>query len=251
MSDEQDFMEEIEFAKLGRGPEGELWRSWKDDQDPQKLGQLIQSFRPMIRSAVRKWSGGGVPDPTLEANAEILAVKAFNSYDPRKYATTSLGTHVYNNMKRLSRVVTTHQNVARIPEHRTQKIGTYKNVKSYLEGELDREPTSAELADQLGWSLKDVNKMENSLRQDLLYSGDVLADYSMPGTYDDERRRDLVDFIYYELDPEEKTVFEYLTGKYGKPKKTAREIAAVMGVSDATVSRIRKRIEKKFEQFSG
>jgi DNA-directed RNA polymerase specialized sigma subunit len=93
--------------------------------------------------------------------------------------------------------------------------------------------------------------MENSLRQDLLYSGDVLSDYSMPGAYDDERRRDVIDFIYYELDPQEKTVYEYLTGKYGKPKKTAGEIASIMGVSDATVSRIRKRIEKKVAGYLG
>jgi len=244
-----DLLEELEFAKLGSGPEGDVWSEWKQDRDPNKLGDLLTSFRPMIRSAVRKWSGSGISDRILTDNAEILAVTAFNSYDPQMPA--SLGTHVFNNMKRLSRVVSSNQNVARIPEHRTQKIGTFQNVKSYLEGELDREPTASEMSDRLGWSLKDVNLMENSLRKDLLYSGDVLADYSLPGTSEDEKRRDLVDFIYYELDSREKLVFEYLTGKYGKPKKTASEIAGIMGVSDATVSRIRKSIEQKIERHSG
>ena len=245
----RELLVELEFAKLGSGSEGAVWSTWKQDQDPAKLGQLLTSFRPMIRSVVRKWSGGGVSDQILRDNAEILAVKAFRSYDPGKPA--SLGTHVFNGMKRLSRVVTSNQNVARIPEHRSQKIGTFQNIRAHLEGELDREPTSAELAETLGWSLKDVNTMEWSLRKDLLRSGDVLADYALPATHASEKQRDLVDFIYYELDSREKLVFEYLTGKYGKPKSTAGEIAKLMGVSDATVSRIRKRIENKIEKYSG
>lgn len=240
--------EELEFAKLGQGPEGDIWQAWRKDKDPDKLGQLITSFRPMIKSVVRKWSGSGVSEQVLTDNAEILAARAFNTFDPDRAA--SLGTHVFNNMKKLSRIVIDNQNVARIPEHRTQKIGTFQNAKSYLEGELDREPTSSELSTQLGWSLKDVNKMESSLRKDLLYSGDVLADYSLPGVYEDEKRRDLVDFIYYELDPQEKLVYEYLTGKYGKPKTPANQVAKILKMSDATVSRIRKRIEQKLEKYS-
>ena len=242
-------MTTIKEAVERREREAKLWSAWKEDKRPDVLEPLLSSFRPMIRSAVRKWSGGGIPDPVLTAKAEVFAVRAFGSFDPSKDA--SLGTHVFNNVQRLSRVVTSNQNVARIPEHRVAKIGTYKNVRSHLEGELDREPTSSEMATQLGWSLKDVNRMESSLRQDLLVSEDVLGDYYAPGWQQDERDRDLVDFIYYELDAREKTVFEYLTGKYGKPKKTAREIAKTMGVSDATVSRLRKSIERKIEKHSG
>lgn len=248
MTDEEA-TEMLEFAKLGRGSEGELWREWRKDNDPKKLGQLLDSFQPMIKSTVRKWSGSSVPDSVLKDNAEILAVKAFKTYDESSAA--SLGTHVFNNMKGISRIVTSNQNVARIPEHQVQKIGTFKTVKSHLEGELDREPTAIEMSERLGWSLKDVNYMESALRKDLLSSGDVIADYAMPGVHDDERRRDLVDFIYYELDPREKLVFEYLTGKYGKPRKTAAEIASTMGVSDATVSRIRARIEEKIRKYGG
>lgn len=229
--------------------EAKLWERWKMDRTPDNLEPLLTSFKPMIRSVVRKWSGSGIPDPVLTANAEVFAVRAFDSFNPKKNA--SLGTHVYNNVQRVSRVVTSNQNVARIPEHRVAKIGTYQNIKSHLEGELDREPTSAELADRLNWSLKDVNRMESALRQDLLSSDDVLGDYHRPGWRQEERDRDLVDFIYYELSPREKTVFEYLTGKYGKEKKTASEIARIMGVSNATVSRIRKDIERKIEGHLG
>lgn len=242
-------MTSIKEAIDRREREAKLWESWRQDKRPGTLEPLLASFKPMIRSAVRKWSGGGIPDPVLTAKAEVFTVKAFNSFDPSREA--SLGTHVFNNVQRLSRVVTSNQNVARVPEHRVARIGTYKNVKSYLEGELDREPTSAEMAERLGWSLKDVNRMESALRQDLLASDDVLGDYHNPGWHQDERARDLVDFVYYELDPREKTVFEYLTGKYGKPKKTASEIAGIMGVSNATVSRIRKKIEQKIEKHIG
>jgi RNA polymerase sigma factor (sigma-70 family) len=239
----------IKEATDRRAREAKMWEKWKQDRNPANLEPLLSSFKPLIRSAVRKWSGSGIPDPVLTAKAEVFAVKAFGSFDPKKKA--SLGTHVFNNVQRLSRVVTTNQNVARIPEHRVAKIGTYQNIRSHLEGELDREPTSAEMADKLSWSLKDVNRMEAALRQDLLASDDVLGDYHKTGWQQDERNRDLVDFIYYELAPREKTVFEYLTGKYGKTKKTASQIAKIMGVSNATVSRIRKNIERKIEGHLG
>jgi RNA polymerase sigma factor (sigma-70 family) len=233
----------------GRKDEMKMWEDWKKSKDPHKLNNLLTSYRPMIKSTVRKWSGGGISDSVLRAKAEVQAVKAFKSYNPNKG--TSLGTHVFNNMKKVSRVVYENQNVARIPEHRITKIGTYQNVKSFLEGKYDREPTSSELSTELGWSLKDVNKMERALKQDLLVSNDLLSDYSMQSTFEDEEARDIVDFIYYELSPREKTVFEYLTGKYGKPKLSAGEIAKKMRVSDATVSRIRKSIEKKIVKHRG
>ena len=242
-------MSSIKEAIERREREAKLWDTWRKDKNQSSLEPLLTSFKPMIKSVVRKWSGSGIPDPVLTAKAEVFAVRAFNSFDPSKDA--SLGTHVFNNVQRLSRVVTTNQNVARIPEHRVAKIGTFQNVKSHLEGELDREPTSGELSERLGWSLKDVNRMESSLRQDLLVSSDVMGDYNNSDWHQDERNRDLVDFIYYELDPREKTVFEYLTGKYGKPKKTAGEIATIMGVSDATISRLRKSIEQKIEARIG
>jgi len=242
-------MTSIKEAVERREREAKLWGTWKRNKRPENLEPLLSSFKPMIRSVVRKWSGGGIPDPVLTAKAEIFAVRAFDSFNPKREA--SLGTHVFNNVQRLSRVVTSNQNVARVPEHRVAKIGTYKNIQGHLEGELDREPTSSEMAEKLGWSLKDVNRMEAALRQDLLASDDVLGDYHTGDWHDDERARDLVDFIYYELSPREKIVFEYLTGKYGKPKKTASEIATIMGVSNATVSRIRKGIEEKIEKHIG
>lgn len=226
-----------------------MWQDWREHKDPTKLNDLLISFKPMIKSTVRKWSGGGISDSVLRAKAEVQAVKAFKSYNPDKG--TSLSTHVFNNMKKVSRIVYENQNVSRIPEHRITKIGTYKNVKSFLEGRLDREPTSSELATELGWSLKDVNKMERALQQDLLVSNDLLGDYSMQSTYDEERDRDVVDFIYYELDEREKQVFEYLTGKYGKPKLSAGDIARRLNMSDATVSRIRKGIEQKIVKHRG
>lgn len=229
--------------------EFQLWKQWNKDKDPQKLESLLHSFKPMIQSAVTKWSGAGIAPPILESKAQVQAVHAFNNYDPNQRA--ALSTHVYNNLQKLSRIVYENQNVARIPEHRITKIGTFNNVYDYLESKFDREPTSAELSQELGWSLKDVNKMQAALRKDLVASSDLLADYGTTSFQNEERQRDFVDFIYYELDPQEKLVYEYLTGKYGKPKLSAGDIATRMNVSDATVSRIRKRIENKVREYMG
>ena len=57
----------------------------------------------------------------------------------------------------------------------------------------------------------------------------------------------MLSFIYYELSPQEKVVFEYLTGYAGKPKLDEQGIATAIGATRARVKKIKAHIAAKIK----
>lgn len=236
-------MEEKGAADAVRAQELSLWKEWKKGQSPQVLGQLIDSVSPVIHSTVNKFSTVPLPKSAIEAEAKKQAIRAFETYNPRMGA--SLGTHLHNYMRKVNRFVYEHQNIGRIPEHRITQIGTYQAVKGELRDRLGRDASAAELADELGWSLAEVERIERELRREIPESAVLDSDFSF--LVADEASK-LLGFIYYELTPQEKVVFEYLTGWAGKPKLTEDEIAARIGVTHARVKKIKAEIAAKIRR---
>lgn len=184
-----------------------LWREWKRNPSPMNLQRLLDQLNPVVQRAVNQWSGS-LARPALELEAKNLAREAIETYRPTGGA--SLATHVTNRLKKLSRLSYTHQNLARIPEYQTLKFHTYTSAQAQLQDELGREPTSAELADQLGWSGSAVSAFQRNLRQEFIESGDT------PPIFD-ERPDDsgMIDYIYYDLAPVQQKIFEHTTGYQG------------------------------------
>lgn len=186
-----------------------LWREWKRNPSPMNLQRLLDQLNPVIQRAVNQWSGT-LARPALELEAKNLAREAIETYRPTGGA--SLATHVTNRLKKLSRLSYTHQNLARIPEYQSLKFHPYTQAQAQLQDQLGREPTSVELADQLGWSESAVSAFRQNLRQEFIESGDT------PPIFD-ERSGDsgMIDYIYYDLAPIQQKIFEYTTG-YGGAK---------------------------------
>jgi DNA-directed RNA polymerase sigma subunit (sigma70/sigma32) len=168
------------------------------------------------------------------------AIGAFKTFDPK--AGASLGTHVMNHMQKVNRFVYEHQNVGRIPEHRITQIGTFNAVKSELRSKFGREPSATELSDDLNWSLPEIERMERELKREMPESAAMDVDFSFTSTNDSQR---ILNYIYYELSPKEKVVFEYLTGWAGKPRLTEPEIAVKIGATRERVKKIKAKIAEK------
>ena len=167
--------------------EFDLWNTYKNTGDKKYKHELIKSFDPIIQSQVNKWSGP-ISREILESEGRMMASKAIDTYDPNKG--TALGTHVTNNLAPMSRIVYTHQNTARLPENVTLKINSYNNAKEYLTSVLGREPTTDELHQELGWSVNELNRMEQYLTKDLIESGGEVNDQFYNNQEDDEEDED-------------------------------------------------------------
>lgn len=187
----------------------EAWKKWNQSGSPVDLDNVLDKLTPMIQSEVNRWAGS-LARPLLELEAKKLAVEAIKSYSPS--AGAALGTHVANRLKKLSRVTYTHQNVGRIPEHQVLKLTSYNVAKENLTNSLGRDPTADEMAGELVWSKPYLNRFQRSLRSEFVESGET------PPIFDtDSGQHGMVDFVYNDMNPMHKKIFEHTTG-YGGAK---------------------------------
>ena len=208
--------------------------------DRSVLPELFDSFRPILRTWERNTSSTNLPRSAVNAEIKKQFMEAVKTYDPNRGVKPS--THINSRMPKVYRFIYEHQNVGRLPENVTISVGTFKGAKTRLSDSLNREPTAVELADDLGWNVSQVESMEKMIRKDFALPAE--GDF---GAVEVNRQADLMHYIYYDLTPQEKLVFEHLTGIGGKEVLKSKDIAIRLGVSPSTVSNIKKEIAKKLE----
>ena len=205
---------------------------------------MMDSMQGLVNARVNEFKGAPVPPSAVRGFANAQAVRALQTYDPNRGAAVS--TFVSWHLKKVKAFVLKHQNIGKIPEHRARNITPYKNARDELTQKMGMPPDSLTLAEHLGWSQAEVGRMESELRKDYIASlspeVDRLADLQS------SRERDVLRYIHYDLTPEERLVYEYSLGLYGRPKLSATNIAKTMNVSLPKVSRIRKKIDMKLRE---
>lgn len=219
-----------------------LWKRWKETGDVNFRNELLDSMEPLIKQNVNKYRSAPIPTYALESAAREMVAESFDTYDPSK---AQLNTHAVNNMKHLQRYVIKYQNVGTIPENRATKITRYRNVKQDFIDKNLREPTLAELADELDWSLKEVERMELEQRNDLNLrenKEDSFFDFTFE---EDDSLKDAAHFVWFDEDPKGKKIIEHTFGLNSKPKLTTKELAKDLNMSEPAVRKKARDIGSK------
>jgi DNA-directed RNA polymerase specialized sigma subunit len=228
-----------------------LFQKWKKSQDPAHFQELYGSMKNLIYDAARKASfGSNLPESAHRIYAAQNFLEALKTYNPNSGA--ALQTHVYGSVhQKAKRLNYLYQNLGSIPEPRAQMIGLYQNEHSNLHDELGREPSAAELADRMGVGLSQITTIRKELRKDLALGEGTDEVVFAEGSRDEE----LLHNLYFDLAPEEKNVYEYMFGKFGKPRLVKKnnkldfdKVAKNMGVSSSKVRTIYGSIRKKLEK---
>lgn len=239
-----------------RQAEVAMWQEWKaSDEDPHKLNPLMDSMSGLVNYRVNMFAGRvPLPTPVIEAEVNKHLVQALRDYDPtyvgKSGQTAQLHTHVMNRLRKVRRFVTKYQNVGAIPEKRSENITEFRTLRAEMSDSLGREPSAEELADSLKWALPEIHRMQSEERRDLLASGHV-SESADPSALWPSRDKEVVALLRYELSPRENLVLDYSMGLRGNPKLGTNDIAMRLGVSPPTVSRIKGKIAKKFEEYGG
>jgi DNA-directed RNA polymerase specialized sigma subunit len=223
----------------------EIWQTWRDTGDEEQLGILMDSFEKKFQVVTRRYSNPNMPDLVIKNEAKKQALRAFENYDPNKGV--KLSTYVDSYMPKVRRTVIKNQNIVGIPEPVALEINNFQTVKHNLAERYRRDPSTKELADELGWSIKKVIQMENSLRPEMPFGAFEEA-YGDLGVESHNRFKDIYDNIYYDLGPRESIVFEHTVGYNGKPILKGGDIAKKINTSPATVSVIKNNIGEKIKQ---
>jgi RNA polymerase primary sigma factor len=226
--------------------EMDLWKDWRKTGNSESMDSLMKSMDPFLQSYVNRFSTSPLPRPALESQARILAVKALGTYNP-KFG-TQLNTHIGNELKHLHRYVLEYQNVGKIPENRGMAISKFKNIKTNLEEDLGREPTTIELADELGWTPTEVERMHNELRQDLNVTQGKDESFFDANFNTTDTAKDMVDYVYWSSPPLEQKIMEYWFGIGGNPRLSVAQIAKKLHKSENEIRKLSKEIAAKINQ---
>lgn len=232
---------------LSKEQEQSLWVEWKGSQDPNKMFQLMHSYQPLIHSTTNRYRAAGLPRSVLNAEGQRLAIDAIKTYDPKRGA--SLNTHIYNNLRNVNRLVYKNIQVGKIPEVRGMKIATYRNLKSNMEDRLGREPAIDEMADELGWSVAEADRMERELRVELTAAKIEGAPFYGQATTHANRELELMRYLYHELSGPDKVIFEHIFGYGGKSILTNKEIAQKLHTNEMAITRAKRRLSSKIRSY--
>lgn len=211
-----------------------LWKMWKKTPTDGNLTALLHAVNGLVATEVNKWQGT-LARPLLEGEGKRLAVLAFHSYDPNRGA--ALGTHVSNGLLKLSRLSYANQNVARLPENKVLKFHVYKVGNAELADQLGRLPTVDELADHLGWSIPHLASFQKDIaHQEILESGGTSEATPQGVTFGVEEQDHTLDFVHHGLPPQQKAIFEHLTGYAGTKILSNQEIMKRLKITQGQYS---------------
>jgi RNA polymerase primary sigma factor len=229
-----------------------LWEQYKYQNDREAKKKLIKSLRPLIQKRANQFRNSGIPMTSIELEGMKLASQALDTYDPTKSA---LNTHVTNYLKKVSRFVTQHQNVASIPEPRALMLGKYKTIYSNLEDEKGREPTISELADAMNISQAEVERINLEQRAELGIDfesdddegGGFFFDVNPEAQTSPTERA--LGYVYFESDPVDKKILEYSLGIGGVPKLNLGETKKRLKLSDSEFNKRRRKLARDINEL--
>jgi len=204
----------------------ELWAKWKRSQSPADLQLLLNQMEPIIAREVNRWSNS-MSRSLLESEGKRLAVEAFKTYDPKQGA--ALSTYVASRLPKLSRMAYSHLNAARMSETHAMSFHTYNTALTEMRETHGREPTHEELADHIGWSPKKLSTFQRQAHRKEFVESEEHPD-------NENSEDQLVDFIYHDLPPVQKKIFEYTTGYGGGRKKSGQEIMKELNLTQGQLS---------------
>lgn len=216
---------------------------WNGARTPSNASPLLDQLQPDIDASLRNY--GGQDSENLRTQAELMTLSLLENYDPEKGA--AIRTHVRNGLHKLTRLRNDRENVMHIPENVQAEQAHIRKVTNEFKSEFDREPNIQELSDRSKFS---VGQLERIRR----YGGTkaestTVSEKGDPLTGVDRSTGQMwLDYVYFELDPIDKKIYEWSTGYKGSDKLPKKEIAKQLKISGPAVSKRINKILGKIEE---
>ncbi len=144
-SDDAETQLDTEARRRRARDEQRLFRAWLDTGDRQARTALIERFMPLARSLARRYQRSGEPFDDLVQVASVALVKAIDRYDPARgcaFSSFAVPT-IAGELKRHFR---DHSWTVRPPRDLQEVTLRVENALTRLTQQLDRSPTTRELA---------------------------------------------------------------------------------------------------------
>ena len=206
--------------------------------------QMIKANLRLVVKIANDFSTFGLPLLDLISEGNIGLMKAVERFDPKKGG--KLSTYASWWIKQsIKRALANQSKTIRLPVHLVDKIGKIRRVANRMTEELGREPTSEELAEELGLAVAKVSHLKNvgvrpaSLdarinADDETPFGDLVSDEKAEDPFaalrDKDMRDEIVELLDV-LDVRERRIIAYRFGLGGGRERTLEEVGKKFGVT--------------------
>lgn len=231
----------------------DAYDQWYRNPSAETRAAMAKAMLPVIKRAIQS-SGGDPSNPVVLAKGRMMAMQALKRYDPYS---AKLGNFMTSQLMGLNRAMGTANNIIQIPEAVVLDKKKLANAEEELVDQLGRFPSTTELADYTGLSVKRIAKLrqanvpmassqfKSDTGESYAPSAHILGDTSRQGAWQE--------YVYDSLDDRKRAIMERLYGMHGFPQKTPIEIAKELRISTAAISQQRKKIDEALNselQFS-
>lgn len=229
---------------MSKYKEEELWNNYKETGARKDRTKVVMALQPILYKKYHQLAGS-LPEAALKAEIAKHAVSAVDNYDPNKGA--KLSTHVFNHIAQASRLNYTYQNMVRMSEDKQQgKYKHYRKALDDLSSELLRDPKPEEIAARLGWTLKEVEDMRDSIFSDI-FEGQMEFSSAVSEHNDDSTK---LNYIKSQLKPEELSLFNDKTGGMSQADM-AKKHGMVVHKLNYSNQKLKDKVQKLLENYDG
>jgi DNA-directed RNA polymerase specialized sigma subunit len=245
------FLSRDDIDSFNRPPESRLeaeyapyYDAWKQKKTRENSDALIKQITPHVENQIHSMMGNNASN-YLNMRGKMLALKALDKYDPTQ---SSLKTYLSIQLQPLRRDAMQQTNILKVPQNILRDAGRLESSELELEDELGRPPTSIELADRMGVSLKKIDRMRKATQSYNTGSflGNNETDSHSPlisATMNDKYRHDFV-MSALRNDPINQFIYETDNGLNGRKPLNVVAMAKKLKVSPGLISQWRAKINE-------
>jgi DNA-directed RNA polymerase specialized sigma subunit len=226
----------------------ETFHNWQNKKDDASREQLLEAIMPIVRDNVQQVSGADKHYMTMQG--KILAIKAMERYDPTQ---SSVATYLNRQLMPLRRTARQQMNILSIPDRMLSAAQQLEGAETELEDRFGRMPTTAELADHMSISVKQIERIRRLAHA--RNTGNMGAPDEEGGVKSPEVRHNL-DIKYrheyvlsaLESDPVSQVIYEADNSLHGRKPMSTAALSSKLHISPGAVSQRRNKINQLMNQ---
>ncbi len=229
--------------------------------DQEAIKRLVESNLRFVVHYAKRYRGLGLSYMDLIHEGSLGLMEAAKRFDPERNV-KFISYAVWWVRQAIFHALSDHTRVFRLPQKLSGQVSRLSNVREQLKSELERQPTTEELAERTSLKPEEVQQLLLAAGDDVSLSaavgeegnlelGDTLEQETVPSaelemirTSFERRIQSMVD----DLDAKEREVIKMRFGLDGEEPRTLQEIGETMGLSRERIRQIESRAKEKLRR---